>query len=78
MKIVEGGVVVCGVEVGGDFIEVDYVVLVVGYCSVELMLLGLCLLLYLFKGYSLILLVGVQYCVLDISIIDYDCKIVYV
>ncbi len=49
-KIVEGGATVRGVEVGGDLIEADHVVLAAGYRSAELMLPGLRLPLYPLKA----------------------------
>ncbi|MBW6267334.1 FAD-dependent oxidoreductase, partial [Pseudomonas aeruginosa] len=76
-KIVEGGAAVRGVEVGGDLIEADHVVLAAGYRSAELMLPGLRLPLYPLKGYSLTLPVGAQHRAPDTSITDYDRKIVY-
>lgn len=41
-------------------------------------MLGLCLFLYLFKGYSLIVLIEVGYWLFEVSVIDFECKILYV
>ncbi|MGC3218388.1 amino acid dehydrogenase, partial [Pseudomonas aeruginosa] len=51
--IVEGGAAVRGVEVGGDLIEADHVVLDAGYRCAELKVPGLRLPLYPRQGNSL-------------------------
>ncbi|AVR70257.1 amino acid dehydrogenase [Pseudomonas paraeruginosa] len=76
-KIAEAGRAVRGVEVGGDLIEAEHVVLAAGYRSAELMLPGLRLPLYPLKGYSLTLPIGAQHRAPETSITDYDRKIVY-
>jgi D-amino-acid dehydrogenase len=65
------------VELGNEVLPVEQLVLAAGHRSAELMLPGVSLLLYPLKGYSLSVPIGAQHQAPNVSITDYDRKIVY-
>lgn len=68
---------VAGVEAGGQTFEADHVVLAAGYRSAALLPGGPRLPLYPLKGYSLTAPIRVEDHVLEVSLTDYDRKVVY-
>ncbi|GAB5345370.1 MULTISPECIES: D-amino acid dehydrogenase [Pseudomonas] len=69
--------VVQAVVLGDEVMAVEQLVLAAGYRSAELALPGLSLPLYPLKGYSLSVPIGAQHQAPNVSITDYDRKIVY-
>ncbi|XVJ49354.1 D-amino acid dehydrogenase [Pseudomonas sp. UBT] len=69
--------VVQAVVLGDDVMPVEQLVLAAGHRSAELALPGLSLPLYPLKGYSLSVPIGAQHQAPNVSITDYDRKIVY-
>ncbi|WP_411391439.1 D-amino acid dehydrogenase [Pseudomonas sp. MPB23] len=65
------------IEMDADMMPVDQLVLAAGHRSAELGLPGLSLPLYPLKGYSLSVPIGAQHKAPNVSITDYDRKIVY-
>jgi D-amino-acid dehydrogenase len=65
------------IELGDEVMPVDQLVLAAGHRSAELGLPGLSLPLYPLKGYSLSVPIGAQHQAPNVSITDYDRKIVY-
>jgi D-amino-acid dehydrogenase len=65
------------VELGEEVMPVEHLVLAAGHRSAELTLPGVSLPLYPLKGYSLSVPIGEQHRAPNISITDYDRKIVY-
>lgn len=65
------------IEMGDDVLPVEHLVLAAGHRSPELALPGVSLPLYPLKGYSLSVPIGEQHQAPNISITDYDRKIVY-
>jgi len=65
------------IEMGTDVMPVDQLVLAAGHRSAELGLPGLSLPLYPLKGYSLSVPIGAEHKAPNVSITDYDRKIVY-
>ncbi len=65
------------VELGNEVLPVEQLVLAAGHRSAELMLPGVSLPLYPLKGYSLSVPIGAQHQAPNVSITDYDRKIVY-
>lgn len=65
------------IELGGEVMPVEQLVLAAGHRSAELALPGLSLPLYPLKGYSLSVPIGTQHQAPNVSITDYDRKIVY-
>ncbi|MBC3925400.1 D-amino acid dehydrogenase [Pseudomonas lurida] len=65
------------IEIGAEVMPVDHLVLAAGHRSAELALPGLSLPLYPLKGYSLSVPIGEHHRAPEISITDYDRKIVY-
>ncbi|WP_178114372.1 MULTISPECIES: D-amino acid dehydrogenase [unclassified Pseudomonas] len=65
------------IEMGGEVLAVEHLVLAAGHRSPELALPGVSLPLYPLKGYSLSVPIGEQHQAPNISITDYDRKIVY-
>lgn len=65
------------IELGGEVMPVEQLVLAAGHRSAELGLPGLALALYPLKGYSLSVPIGAQHRAPNLSITDYDRKIVY-
>ncbi|WP_411565889.1 D-amino acid dehydrogenase [Pseudomonas orientalis] len=65
------------IELGGEVMPVEQLVLAAGNRSAELGLPGLALALYPLKGYSLSVPIGAQHRAPNLSITDYDRKIVY-
>ncbi|TFF07540.1 D-amino acid dehydrogenase [Pseudomonas sp. BCA14] len=65
------------VELGDEVMPVDQLVLAAGHRSADLGLPGLSLPLYPLKGYSLSVPIGPQHQAPQVSITDYDRKIVY-
>jgi D-amino-acid dehydrogenase len=65
------------VELGGEVMPVEHLVLAAGHRSAELGLPGLALPLYPLKGYSLSVPIGPRHQAPSVSITDYDRKIVY-
>ena len=65
------------IELGDDVMPVEQLVLAAGHRSAELGLPGLALPLYPLKGYSLSVPIGAQHQAPNVSITDYDRKIVY-
>ncbi|WP_300629879.1 D-amino acid dehydrogenase [Pseudomonas sp.] len=65
------------IELGGEVMPVEQLVLAAGHRSAELGLPGLALPLYPLKGYSLSVPIGAQHRAPNLSITDYDRKIVY-
>jgi len=65
------------IELGGEVMPVQQLVLAAGHRSAELALPGLSLPLYPLKGYSLSVPIGAQHRAPNVSITDYDRKIVY-
>jgi D-amino-acid dehydrogenase len=65
------------IELGGEVMPVEHLVLAAGHRSAELGLPGLSLPLYPLKGYSLSVPIGAQHRAPNLSITDYDRKIVY-
>ncbi|QRY80052.1 D-amino acid dehydrogenase [Pseudomonas sp. PDNC002] len=74
--IIRNGVVI-GVEVGGESFEADHVVLAAGYRSAALLPGGPRLPLYPLKGYSLTAPIRSSDFAPDVSLTDYDRKVVY-
>ena len=72
-----GGDKVQAIDLGERVLPVDQLVLAAGHRSAELRLPGLQLPLYPLKGYSLSVPIGPQHRAPDISITDYNRKIVY-
>jgi D-amino-acid dehydrogenase len=68
------GGTVQAIELGDEVMPVDQLVLAAGYRSAEL---GISLPLYPLKGYSLSVPIGAQHHAPNVSITDYDRKIVY-
>ncbi|WP_099585813.1 D-amino acid dehydrogenase [Pseudomonas sp. 2822-17] len=68
---------VTAIELGDDVMSVEQLVLAAGHRSAELGLPGLSLPLYPLKGYSLSVPIGPQHQAPNVSITDYDRKIVY-
>jgi D-amino-acid dehydrogenase len=66
------------IELGGEVMPVEHLVLAAGHRSAGLGLPGLSLPLYPLKGYSLSVPIGAQHRAPNLSITDYDRKIVYV
>jgi len=64
-------------ELGEEVMPVEHLVLAAGHRSPELALPGMSLPLYPLKGYSLSVPIGAQHQAPNISITDYDRKIVY-
>ena len=71
------GGAVQAIELGGEVMPVEHLVLAAGHRSAELALPGLSLPLYPLKGYSLSVPIGAQHQAPNMSITDYDRKIVY-
>lgn len=65
------------IEMGSEVMPVEQLVLAAGHRSAELALPGLSLPLYPLKGYSLSVPIGEQHRAPEVSITDYDRKIVY-
>ncbi|CRM18414.1 D-amino acid dehydrogenase small subunit [Pseudomonas sp. 37 R 15] len=65
------------IELGSEVMPVEQLVLAAGHRSTELGLPGLALPLYPLKGYSLSVPIGAQHRAPNLSITDYDRKIVY-
>ncbi|AZE86341.1 D-amino acid dehydrogenase [Pseudomonas orientalis] len=65
------------IELGSEVMPVEQLVLAAGHRSAELGLPGLALALYPLKGYSLSVPIGAQHRAPNLSITDYDRKIVY-
>ncbi|MCS3414982.1 D-amino-acid dehydrogenase [Pseudomonas sp. BIGb0450] len=65
------------IEMGDEAMSVEHLVLAAGHRSPELALPGMSLPLYPLKGYSLSVPIGAQHRAPNISITDYDRKIVY-
>ena len=65
------------IEMGSEVLPVQHLVLAAGHRSAELALPGVSLPLYPLKGYSLSVPIGEQHRAPNISITDYDRKIVY-
>ncbi|WP_294739254.1 D-amino acid dehydrogenase [uncultured Pseudomonas sp.] len=65
------------IEMGDEALSVEHLVLAAGHRSPELALPGMSLPLYPLKGYSLSVPIGAQHQAPNISITDYDRKIVY-
>lgn len=65
------------IEMGSEVLPVQHLVLAAGHRSPELALPGMSLPLYPLKGYSLSVPIGAQHQAPNISITDYDRKIVY-
>ena len=65
------------IEMGSEVLPVQHLVLAAGHRSPELALPGMSLPLYPLKGYSLSVPIGAQHAAPNISITDYDRKIVY-
>ncbi|AZE91762.1 D-amino acid dehydrogenase [Pseudomonas orientalis] len=65
------------IELGSEVMPVEHLVLAAGHRSAELGLPGLALALYPLKGYSLSVPIGAQHRAPNLSITDYDRKIVY-
>ena len=65
------------IELGEEVMPVEQLVLAAGHRSAELGLPGLALPLYPLKGYSLSVPIGAQHRAPNVSITDYDRKIVY-
>ncbi|MFJ3052189.1 MULTISPECIES: D-amino acid dehydrogenase [Pseudomonas nitroreducens/multiresinivorans group] len=74
--IIRNGVVI-GVEAGGESFEADHVVLAAGYRSAALLPGGPRLPLYPLKGYSLTAPIRAEDLALEVSLTDYDRKVVY-
>ncbi|MCP1650518.1 D-amino acid dehydrogenase [Pseudomonas nitroreducens] len=74
--IIRNGVVI-GVEAGGESFEADHVVLAAGYRSAALLPGGPRLPLYPLKGYSLTAPIRAEDQALEVSLTDYDRKVVY-
>ncbi|MCE4068922.1 MULTISPECIES: D-amino acid dehydrogenase [Pseudomonas] len=74
--MIRNGVVI-GVEAGGETFEADHVVLAAGYRSAALLPGGPRLPLYPLKGYSLTAPIRAEDHVLEVSLTDYDRKVVY-
>ncbi len=70
----QAGGVVQAIELGDEVMSVEHLVLAAGYRSAEL---GVPLPLYPLKGYSLSVPIGMQHQAPNVSITDYDRKIVY-
>ncbi|MCF5167993.1 D-amino acid dehydrogenase [Pseudomonas canadensis] len=70
----QAGGVVQAIELGDEVMPVEHLVLAAGYRSAEL---GVPLPLYPLKGYSLSVPIGMQHQAPNVSITDYDRKIVY-
>lgn len=68
---------VTAIELGGEVLPVDQLVIAAGHRSPHLALPGLNLPLYPLKGYSLTVPIGAEHRAPDLSITDYDRKIVY-
>ncbi|CAI8725086.1 D-amino acid dehydrogenase [Pseudomonas serboccidentalis] len=68
---------VSAVELGSDVLPVEQLVIAAGHRSPLLALPGLHLPLYPLKGYSLSVPIGAEHRAPDVSITDYDRKIVY-
>ncbi|MCK6188993.1 D-amino acid dehydrogenase [Pseudomonas sp. FP2309] len=69
--------VVHAIELGNDVMPVQRLVLAAGHRSAELGLPGLALPLYPLKGYSLSVPIGAQHQAPNVSITDYERKVVY-
>ena len=65
------------IELGEEVMPIEQLVLAAGHRSAELGLPGLALPLYPLKGYSLSVPIGAQHRAPNVSITDYDRKIVY-
>ncbi|AZF02419.1 D-amino acid dehydrogenase [Pseudomonas orientalis] len=65
------------IELGSEVMPVEQLVLAAGHRSADLGLPGLALALYPLKGYSLSVPIGAQHRAPNLSITDYDRKIVY-
>jgi D-amino-acid dehydrogenase len=65
------------IELGSEILEVEQLVIAAGHRSPALALPGLQLPLYPLKGYSLTVPIGPEHRAPDVSITDYDRKIVY-
>ncbi|WP_369301969.1 D-amino acid dehydrogenase [Pseudomonas sp. N2-5-1-1] len=65
------------INLGDEMMPVDQLVIAAGHRSAELALPGLALALYPLKGYSLSVPIGAQHQAPNVSITDYDRKIVY-
>ncbi|WP_431701149.1 D-amino acid dehydrogenase [Pseudomonas sp. BR20] len=76
-RIRHAGGAVQAIELGGEVMPVEHLVLAAGHRSAELALPGLSLPLYPLKGYSLSVPIGAQHQAPNVSITDYDRKIVY-
>lgn len=68
---------VTAIELGDEVLPVKHLVIAAGHRSLLLALPGIKLPLYPLKGYSLTVPIGAQHCAPDLSITDYDRKIVY-
>ncbi|UVJ45877.1 D-amino acid dehydrogenase [Pseudomonas sp. LS1212] len=68
---------VSAIELGGEVLPVEQLVIAAGYRSPLLALPGVHLPLYPLKGYSLTVPIGAEHRAPDLSITDYDRKIVY-
>lgn len=71
------GGAVQAIDLGDDVLAVEQLVLAAGYRSAALALPGLALPLYPLKGYSLSVPIGAQHQPPNVSVTDYDRKIVY-
>lgn len=69
--------VVSAIELGDEVLPVEHLVIAAGHRSPLLALPGVHLSLYPLKGYSLTVPIGAQHRAPDLSITDYDRKIVY-
>ena len=69
--------VVSAIELGDEVLPVEHLVIAAGHRSPLLALPGVHLPLYPLKGYSLTVPIGAQHRAPDLSITDYDRKIVY-
>lgn len=72
-----GNGAVQAIELGGELLPVDQLVIAAGHRSPALALPGVQVPLYPLKGYSLTVPIGTQHHAPDISITDYDRKMVY-
>ncbi|MCY1393272.1 D-amino acid dehydrogenase small subunit [compost metagenome] len=75
--ICHAGGSVQAIELGGELLPVDQLVLAAGHHSAKLALPGVNVLLYPLKGYSLSVPLGPRHQAPEISITDYNRKIVY-
>jgi D-amino-acid dehydrogenase len=72
-----GNGAVQAIELGGEVLPVEQLVIAAGHRSPALALPGMHVPLYPLKGYSLTVPIGAQHRAPDVSITDYDRKIVY-